>query len=273
VQGVAAVALGGSLARGEGDASSDIDLGIYYRRAHPPSVAELRHVAADLDPSAGDAVVTALGAWGPWIDGGAWLEVDGVRVDWLYRDLDRVSEVLDACRAGDVTVHYQPGHPHGFWNHMYLGEVALARVLRDADGSLSTVRDELTAHYPPAMRAEIIRAGLWEAGFTLGVLPKVAERGDVAYVAGAGYRVVASLVQVLFALNERWLINEKGAGAAAGTLPIGPPCFADEVAVAFDLIRSDPASLRRAVEVLTQLASSVTDLASPQLPVTPPRDP
>jgi len=36
------------------------------------------------------ATVTAPGEWGPWVDGGGWLTVDGAAVDWIYRDLDRV---------------------------------------------------------------------------------------------------------------------------------------------------------------------------------------
>lgn len=38
-----------------------------------------------------DGYVSALGEWGPIVDGGAWLTVDGLPVDVVFRDLDRVT--------------------------------------------------------------------------------------------------------------------------------------------------------------------------------------
>ena len=48
-------------------------------------------------------------------------------------------------------------------------------------------------------------------------------RDDPAYVAGCGFRAVACLNQSLFALNGVYLLNEKGATAAAEKLPRHPP--------------------------------------------------
>uniref|UniRef100_UPI003F683C15 hypothetical protein n=1 Tax=Acinetobacter baumannii TaxID=470 RepID=UPI003F683C15 len=61
----------------------------------------------------GETQVTAPGEWGPWINGGSWLSIGGRKVDLLYRDLGRVRAVIADCRAGAVSMDYQPGHPHG----------------------------------------------------------------------------------------------------------------------------------------------------------------
>jgi predicted nucleotidyltransferase len=45
IDGVVAVALGGSRARGAADELSDIDFGLYYRRTHPPALAALQALA------------------------------------------------------------------------------------------------------------------------------------------------------------------------------------------------------------------------------------
>ena len=44
-------------------------------------------------------LMTAIGDWGPWINGGAWLTVAGTRVDLLYRELDKVRGVIEASGA------------------------------------------------------------------------------------------------------------------------------------------------------------------------------
>lgn len=114
VPGVRALALGGSRARGSADAGSDYDIGLYYEPREPFNVALLRKVVVGLDDAGPAASVTPIGAWGQWINGGGWLTVDGVRVDLLYRDLQRVRAVIADCREGRIERHYQPGHPHAF---------------------------------------------------------------------------------------------------------------------------------------------------------------
>jgi hypothetical protein len=57
---------------------------------------------------------------GPWINGGAWVQVEGLPVDWLYRELGQVLRVIDECRAGRSSVYYQTGYTHGFRTHIVL---------------------------------------------------------------------------------------------------------------------------------------------------------
>ncbi len=221
VAGVVAVALGGSRARGTATAESDIDLGIYYEPDTPPDLPALRALARELDGRP-NAAVTAPGEWGPWINGGAWLVVDGRRVDWLYRDVDRVGSIIQECRAGRITADYQVGHPHAFHNHMYLAETLVCRPLHDPAGALAALKAAATP-YPEPLRAAIIRRFLWEAGFSLEVGAKGPARADATYVAGCLYRTAACLVQVLFALNREPFLNEKGAVALAAGFPLSPP--------------------------------------------------
>ena len=46
--------------------------------------------------------MTPVGDWGPWIVGGAWLAIEGRKVDLLYRSIEAVARVIAACRAGEV---------------------------------------------------------------------------------------------------------------------------------------------------------------------------
>ena len=79
--GIAAVALGGSRARGTATEASDYDLGLFFHRERPLDVDGLRRALAPLV----DAVptITEVGEWGPWIVGGGWLRVGGRKVDLL----------------------------------------------------------------------------------------------------------------------------------------------------------------------------------------------
>lgn len=125
IPGVVAVVLGGSRARGTHRPDSDIDLGLYYRG--DLEMTALRALAVQ---EAGEqAELTAPGGWGPWVDGGGWLTIDGRRVDWIYRDLDRVHRIWADCQEGRYEVGSQAGHPLRFYSHAYAGEFA-TRVRR-----------------------------------------------------------------------------------------------------------------------------------------------
>ncbi|MFZ5784639.1 MAG: nucleotidyltransferase domain-containing protein [Pseudomonadota bacterium] len=229
VPGVEAVALGGSRARGTALPGSDYDIGLYYRAGRPIDVAALGRAAAALDDRGAAAEVTPVGGWGPWIDGGGWLKVGGVPVDLLYRDLGRVRAAIDDAHAGRVERFYQPGHPHAFLPTIYMGEVALARILHDPTGTLAALQAR-THPYPPALGRALCDSFGWEAAFALANARKSLERRDVSYLAGCAFRAVACLCQALFALNGKYLLNEKGAVAAAAGFERTPVDFAARVA-------------------------------------------
>jgi predicted nucleotidyltransferase len=255
LDGVVAVALGGSLARERADGRSDVDLGIYYDPARPFGVEELRALATELDDRHAPELV-GFGGWGPWINGGAWARVQGTKLDLLYRDLRLVDRVLDDCAAGRITCDYQPGHPHGFHNHIYAGEVHHNLALHDPDGALAERRARTTP-YPPALQQAIVRRYLWEADFAVATAQGAAARGDLAYVSGCLFRAIACQVQVLLALNERWFVNEKGSVREAGGLPRTPPGFAAAVDAALSGLRPDPATLEAALGAVAALTATV----------------
>ncbi|MET9618922.1 nucleotidyltransferase domain-containing protein [Kitasatospora indigofera] len=219
VPGVVAVMLGGSRARGEQRPDSDWDLGVYYRG--DLDLGALRALAGP------EVDVAGPGGWGPWVNGGAWLRVDGVAVDWILRDLDRVERVWAECRAGRFEVGVQLGHPLGFWSPCYVGEVALGRVLADPGGELASLRRQ-AASYPRLLR-ESLTAAAWEAEFLVAAAAKGAPRADTLYVSLCLSRAVGVLVQAMFAGERRWCLNEKGALAVAGTLPTAPDGFGPRV--------------------------------------------
>ncbi len=220
VSGVVGVVLGGSRARGEHTAESDVDLGVYYRP--PLDVAALQSLAVDV--SGPDASVTERGSWGPWVDGGGWLTVDGVAVDWIYRDLDRVASCWADAEAGRYGFHQQIGHPFGVASFSYPGELALGIVLADPTGELTEVQRSVR-HYPAALGNALVTDCLWESSFLIGLARKGVDREDAADISGCLFRVVILCAHAVHARDRRWLINEKGAVTAASGLPSAPEGF------------------------------------------------
>jgi predicted nucleotidyltransferase len=70
--GVRAVTLGGSRAAGTSRPDSDWDFAVYYRGAFSPD---------NLRALGWPGTVSEIGGWGGVFNGGAWLQVDGRKVD------------------------------------------------------------------------------------------------------------------------------------------------------------------------------------------------
>ncbi len=50
-------------------------------------------------------------------------------MDLILRDIKRVEACVEQTDAGDISMHYQTGHPHAYFNVMYRGELASSKVL------------------------------------------------------------------------------------------------------------------------------------------------
>ena len=252
VDGVVGVVLGGSRARSEHTEESDVDLGLYYRG--DLDVAALGAVAREVAGTA--AEVTEPGDWGPWVDGGGWLVIDGVHVDWLYRDVDRVQAAWTRAHRGAFDWNSQAGHPLGVPDFAYVGELALGVVIADPDHELGRLRDAVS--YPDALSAALVQ-NLWEAEFLVTIAAKATSRGDAAYIALCLSRAMLVCAHALHGYDRRWLVNEKDAIAAAAQLPSAPTGFALDIQAMLGGVGRTPDELAATAAAAAQVVADVSD--------------
>ncbi|MDN5004361.1 nucleotidyltransferase domain-containing protein [Bradyrhizobium sp. GCM10027634] len=233
--GIAAIVLGGSRARGSAHPASDYDIGLYFTAAVPLDTERLLIAVKAIADTPAATSVTPIGEWGPWIIGGAWLAIEGRKVDLLYRNADAVEAVMVSCRAGIVTMDYQPGHPHGFCSAIWMGEIAYCQPLHDPQAVIAQLKS-IALPYPRPLRDALIRRFQWEVLFSIENAELAIARGEQTHVAGCIYRSLACTAQVLFALNERYLINEKGALQEASHLALTIPHLAERTKEIWRLI-------------------------------------
>jgi Nucleotidyltransferase domain len=120
VPGVVAVTLGGSRATNTAVEGSDWDFGVYYRDRLDP---------ADIVALGWPGRVFAPGDWGRIVNGGAWLTIDGTKVDLIYRDLDEVLHWTAAAEDGYFEIDREVGYVAGIATYVLAGELSLGRVL------------------------------------------------------------------------------------------------------------------------------------------------
>ncbi|QEU95071.1 nucleotidyltransferase domain-containing protein [Streptomyces kanamyceticus] len=191
--GVHAVALGGSRAQGTHTVDSDWDMAVYYRGSFDPG--ELREIGW-----AGE--VSELGAWGGGVfNGGAWLTVDGRRVDVHYRDLDAVEHELAEARAGRFRWEPLMFHLAGIASYLVVAELGVNEVLR---GELPR------PSFPEALRRTASEAWLERARATLQYArSNNAPRAQHTEVAGAVAVAALQCAHAVLAARGEWVTNEK----------------------------------------------------------------
>lgn len=259
VPGVVGVVLGGSRARGTHHATSDIDIGIYYDESKGFKVSEIGSIATKLDDEHRENIVTSLGEWGSWINGGGWLVVQGYHVDFIFRDIKRVSQVIDDCLIGKVSSNYHAGHPHAYLNVMYMGEIAICEILVDPTNKISELKYN-TMPYPKALKDAIIGYHIFEASFSLMFAKDNVGKDDISYVCGHCFRSISCLNQVIFALNEEYCINEKKAVRMIDGFNIKPQDYKKKIDKIISLISSDMDCTRQGTDMLQDLVKETEKL-------------
>ena len=201
---VEAVTLGGSRAHcpdGPPRPDTDWDLGVYYRGRFDPDA---------LRALGWPGEVSEIGGWGGGVfNGGAWLTVDGRRVDVHYRDLDVVERELDEARAGRFRIEPLMFHLAGIPSYLVVAELALSRVLHG-----SVPRPE---GYPEPLRRTARQEWRARADLTLDYARyNNAPRGGSTEVAGGIAIAAMETAHAVLAARGTWVTNEKRLLAQAG---------------------------------------------------------
>lgn len=198
IPGVVAVALGGSRAIGTATTNSDWDFGLYYRGGiDTDAIRQLGWSGRVFEP----------GDWGRIINGGAWLKVDGQRVDLIYRDLEEVERWTSEAERGQFEIQREVGYVAGIATYVLAGELA--------------VNEALEGHLPKPLFPDALRESAparWHrlAGGAMHFARLHLERGDlVASSANVGQAVLAAAQARLASWGE-WALNEKGIVDRAG---------------------------------------------------------
>ena len=88
---------------------------------------------------------------------------------------------------------------------------------------------------------------------------KPAKRGDYFMVVGCLYRATSAIVQLLFAINERYFISDKGALAVCEGFAIKPDNLTDRVVQILTQPGTTTAELTQSVQALQALLGEIVD--------------
>jgi predicted nucleotidyltransferase len=259
IPGIVAIVLGGSYARGTARPDSDLDIGVYYSEQSPPEIAAIQSFAGKLSLPDHLPTVTGFYEWGPWVNGGAWIQTVAGKVDLLYRNLEQVERVLNDSQAGIYDHHFYQQPTFGFVSVVYLAETKCCLPLFDRQHLLSALKRRVEI-YPPPLQQSLTKDCLWMAEFTFIHAFGFAQRGDIFNTVGCLTRIAFMLAQALFALNAEYYGGDKGCLEAIKSFARQPDQFSTRIEAVLALRMANPAELESAVRQMQVLWQEVADL-------------
>lgn len=191
---VAAV-LGGSRAVRSDDAESDWDLGLYYRGE------------IDLTALSERGTVFPPGSWGRIMNGGAWLECAGQKVDVILRDLDVVEYWTRRAQDGEFERDALLGYMVGIPTYVLCAELASCLPL---SGRVESVP------FPPKLAEAAPQVWRFCRSFSLDYARAHAARGNVAGAAGQAAAAIMEEAHAVVCERSEWVCNEKRLIETAG---------------------------------------------------------
>lgn len=224
---------------------------IYYHSISPPDIDALRQVAAELSGNP-EQQVTGLYEWGRWVNGGGWLLTPAGKVDLLYREIDKVRRTIHDAHVGKYEQDYLQQPAFGFYSLAYLEETRCCVPLSDPDHVIDELKT-LVERFPDALRATVIKDHLWLAEFTLQWAEGFVARNDIYGSAGCFSRIGASLIQVLYAINDRYFLSDKAVILDVPTFAKQPPDFLQRLADVLGCAGQTQHALQESLNRLTVL--------------------
>jgi predicted nucleotidyltransferase len=187
--GVAAIALGGSLAAGFADQSSDIDVYVYYREPLAATAERTTRLRLLADEGMVEVGIPTFGLEDH-------LHVQQKLVELVYLDLDRL--ITEADRA------YSQGLINEGYSTALLYILFRNQVFHDATGEVTALHRRLQAKYPEPTRTRLLGAHPKLLRYFLELLRVSQRRDDLLYVQQLRYIIQAVYFDLLFALNRQY---------------------------------------------------------------------
>jgi hypothetical protein len=259
IPGIAAVVLGGSYPRGTARPDSDLDVGLYYSEESPPNVEVIRALVEQLSIPDCPPTVTGFYEWGPWVNGGAWIQTAAGKVDLLYRNIEQVRRVVDECQAGIYHHHFYQQPTFGFVSVIYLAETKSCLTLFDRQLVVSELKRRVDI-YPARLQERLIQDSLSMAEFAFVHAHGFAQRGDIFNTVGCLGRIAFLLTQSLFAVNAEYYFGDKGSMEAIERFAAQPDQFSRRLQGVLALSMTAPRELQYALQEMQILWKEVVHL-------------
>ncbi len=234
IPGVVGVGLGGSRGLGIADNNSDYDF-ILFRNG-----GDHIHV---------DKIVDAINKHKE-------SSADSHKIEVFETDLHQVAKEIEFAKQGKFIWSTKQLFPHGDLSTNQISHIMYLYLCAERDNSVTRLR-QLAEPFPEKLKHGLIKFFLSQAKITLIHASKIRRKEDLQYLVSLCSSFVFFTNIVLFALNNRYPVTEKGGASLAFRLPLTIHNYQQRIPLLFTNTCSGNYGL-----VVTELAAMFDELKS-----------
>lgn len=227
ITGKYAIALAGSHAKGTADLNSDLDIFIYTEDILPYS-ARKTIIEGVADSVEGINISEAIDRdpWGGCID----FKYMGHDIETTVHSLSYTENTLNECLQGNIAIHPAFWTLNGYYSYICLAEIDFIKALEDPYNIISDFKNKVS-QYPPRLKKAIIDEFWWRCNMWLDNFhyASAIKRMDIIYTSGCVQSTFHAIVQLLFALNEKYFNGDKKIEKQLAELEFCPKCLTDNI--------------------------------------------
>lgn len=99
--------------------------------------------------------------WGPWVNGGAWINTSRGKVDFLYKNIGQITRTIENAKIGIWENNFEQQPPYGFSSIIFLAETQSSLPLYDPDKIINKLKESVK-EYPEKLKYSVIQQSLWQ---------------------------------------------------------------------------------------------------------------
>lgn len=199
IERVVGVGLGGSRAKGLANENSDYDLVLYRVGADPISADDIGQI---IKPRVQKLIYPSKGNF-------LQAELAGAKIELFQADISALSHEIDMALQGKFRWVVRPLFPHGDLSTRQITQLVTNPILREHGEEVSSLRAKALP-FPKSLKNSLVRFFLEQASYSMIHAAKVRSQGDVQYLVALVSSFVFFVNIVIFSLNGRYPIIEKG---------------------------------------------------------------
>ena len=252
VQGIEAISLGGSRGLGVASASSDYDVVVHRRDPRSFTNAHLVSALQSLGDSCQIKKTPSLIS----------ASLGGKSYEFFLKDLTSIEREVEQAQQGRFKWFIKPLFPHGDLSTSALHHLVNLDCLFDRAGALQRIRDSAQPVSPKLLKA-LMQYFLVQMDVTVIHALKIKKYADLQYLIALSSQFVFFFDILMFALNGKYPVLEKGGAAVRRLLPHLPVGYEEHLTALQPV--SGVVSLQAAHEAMRDLNALVNDMVKKKL--------
>ncbi len=232
IRGEFAIALAGAHAKGMADADSDLDIFVYAEEFAPYPVRKdiVEKISDDDQVYVSEDIDKA--PWGGSID----FTYKSIRIETNVKKIGTVDKIIDECLRGNIRIYPASWTLNGYYDFIHLSEVDFIVPLED---DFNVIHDwkQKTKEYPINLKRAIIEEFWWKSRQWIDNFHYMSaiNRLDFIYTSGIVQQTFQNVIQVLFALNEKYFPGDKKIEKQLKSLRFCPDCLKNNLEILFTM--------------------------------------